>query len=178
MRTLSKFTLKQVALGRMISSQRVWLFSTVLMSVLLLPGCAIEFQNKAAAEALARRAKPPGSVYTGWRVFQDRCAACHGMAATGTAGGPDLLPKLLVMGPREFVGVVLLRYDWGLPVSQVRSLGNEREALIEDIVQRRKYMLTMPALQGEPVVQAHIVDVYAYLSARAQGKQDLGRPTP
>ena len=26
-------------------------------------------------------------MYAGWRVFQDKCAGCHGSAATGTAGG-------------------------------------------------------------------------------------------
>jgi hypothetical protein len=49
--------------------------------------------------------------------------------------------------------------------------------MTEDIVQRKeKYMLTMPAWQGEPVASAHIMDLYAYLSARAQGTQGPGRP--
>jgi hypothetical protein len=39
-------------------------------------------------------------------------------------------------------------------------------------------MLTMPAWQGEPRVTAHIVDLYAYLSARAQGTQGPDRPAP
>jgi hypothetical protein len=34
----------------------------------------------------------------------------------------------------------------------------------------------MPAWQGEPIVIVHIVDLYAYLSARAQGAQGSGRP--
>ena len=64
-------------------------------SGLLLVGCAgVEVQNRQAAQELAQRSKPPGSVYTGWRVFQDRCAGCHGPEATGTAGGgPDLLSQ-------------------------------------------------------------------------------------
>ena len=36
--------------------------------------------------------------------------------------------------------------------------------------------LTMPAWQGEPVVTAHVMDLYAYLSARADGRQGPGRP--
>ena len=34
----------------------------------------------------------------------------------------------------------------------------------------------MPALDGEPRVAAHVADIYAYLSARAQGTQGFGRP--
>lgn len=143
---------------------------------LLLGGCAVEVQNRQAAEELKQLAKPPGSVYTGWRVFQDKCAGCHGPAASGMAGAPDLLPRVRDMGPRQFVSLVLKRYDWGGPPTKASSEGAAREALIEDIVQRREYLLTMPAWQGEPRVTAHIVDLYAYLSARAQGSQDAGRP--
>jgi hypothetical protein len=35
-----------------------------------------------------------------------------------------------------------------------------------------------PALQGKPRVNAHIVDLYAYLAARAEGLQGPGRPAP
>jgi cytochrome c2 len=149
----------------------------VLSSVLLLAGCIVELQNRQATEELAQRSKPPGSVYTGWRVFQDRCAACHGAAATGTAGAPDLLPKVREMGMRQFVGLVLMRYDWGLPVAQA-SKSADREALIDELLTRKQYMLTMPEWQGEPRVNAHIVDLYAYLSARADGSQGVGRPSP
>jgi hypothetical protein len=34
----------------------------------------------------------------------------------------------------------------------------------------------MPAWDGNPMVSAHIVDLYAYLSARAEGTQGPGRP--
>jgi hypothetical protein len=149
-----------------------------LTSALLLAGCAVEVQNREAAQEIARISKPPGSVYTGWRVFQDRCAGCHGPAATGTPGGPDLLPRVREMGSRQFVSLVLMRYDWGLPVARASGDSAAREALIDDIVQRKQYMLTMPAWQSEPRVNAHIVDLYAYLSARAQGTQGPGRPPP
>ena len=148
----------------------------LVVAALVLGGCALEVQNTQPAQELARLATPPGSVYTGWRVFQDRCAGCHGPAATGTAGGPDLLPRVRVMASRRFVSLVLDRYDWTLPAAQAGSAA--REALVEDIVQRKQYALTMPAWQGEPRVSAHIVDLYAYLSARAQGTQGPGRPTP
>ena len=144
-------------------------------SAFLLAGCAVEVQNTQPAQELAQRAKPPGSVYTGWRLFQDKCAGCHGVDATGTAGGPDLLPRVREMGSRQFVSLVLKRYDWGLPAAQANG-SLAREALIDEIVLRKGYALTMPAWQGEPSVNAHIADLYVYLSARAQGTQGPGRP--
>lgn len=148
------------------------------LALLGLAGCAVEFTNTRAAQELARPAVPPGSVYTGWRVFQDKCAQCHGAAATGSAGAPDLLPRLQTMDERRFVNLVLLRYDWGLPAAQLRDDAAARQALVEDIAARRAGALTMPAWQGEPRVNAHIADLYAYLSARAAGTQGPGRPLP
>ena len=137
-----------------------------------LAGCSgVALQNTQAAEELARQAKTPGSVYTGWRVFQDRCAGCHGTAATGVAGvAPDLLPRVRTMSSRRFVSLVLTRYDWGLPPVQ--------ESLVDEVVQGNKGAITMPAWQGEPRVNAHIADLYAYLSARAEGGLGTGRPVP
>lgn len=147
-------------------------------SIASLNGCAVQWLNLEPARELAAQSEPSGSVYTGWRVFQDRCAACHGPAATGTAVGPNLLPTIREMGPRRFVSVVLTRYDWALPPAQAGSEGPAREALIDDILQRKTTALPMPAWEGEPSVNAHIVDLYAYLGARADGTQGPGRPAP
>lgn len=152
--------------------------SLCAVALVCLAGCALELENRQASREIELRKQPPGSVYTGWRVFQDKCASCHGPAAAGTAGGPNLLPRIRDMGSRQFVGLVLQRYDWSLPTAQARSEGREREALIEDIVQRKGYTLSMPAWQGEPRVNAHIADLYAYLSARAHGMQGPERPVP
>jgi mono/diheme cytochrome c family protein len=148
----------------------------LLLAALWLAGCAVEVQNRQPRQELAELAKPPGSAYAGWRVFQERCAACHGPAATGTAVGPDLLPRVREMGPRRFVGLVLRRYDWNIPAAQAGSEGAALDALIEQILQRQQGALTMPAWQGEPQVNVHIVDLYAYLAARAEGMLGPGRP--
>lgn len=149
-----------------------------LVLALALTACAVEVQNTQPAQEMAQQAKPPGSVYTGWRVFQDKCVACHGPAATGTARGPDLLPRVREMGARRFVNLVLHRYDWNLPAARAGSETAAREALIEQILQRQDGALAMPAWQSEPRVNAHIADLYAYLSARAEGTQGPGRPAP
>jgi hypothetical protein len=96
----------------------------------------------------------------------------------GTAAAPNLLPKVRDIGPRQFVDIVLRRYDWTIPADRIASQGAGREALIEQLVQRHDYMLTMPVWQGEPRVTAHIVDLYAYLLARAEGNQCPERPQP
>lgn len=155
---------------------KVW--GVAMAVVLLTGGCAVEILNQKPAQEVARLAKPPGSLYSGWRVFQDRCAGCHGAAATGGAGAPDLLPLVRDMGSRRFVGLVLNRYDWNLPPDQAKRGSPGHEALTDDVLQRKAQPLSMPAWQGEPVVTVHIVDLFAYLSARAQGVQDTGRPAP
>ena len=154
----------------------------VLAVTLLLGACAadtaLEIENTQAAQELARQAKPPGSVYTGWRMFQDRCAACHGPDATGTGVAPDLLPRVHQMGPRRFVGLVLQRYDWNLPPGQSGKGREPADALVDDVMQRKEQAFTMPAWEGNPAVSAHIADLYAYLTARAEGTLGKGRPSP
>ncbi len=73
---------------------------------------------------------------------------------------------------------VLYRCDWGLPAARTAGEGAAREALVEEILRRREGAPQMPAWQGEPRVEAHIADVDAWLSARAQGTQPSGRPAP
>lgn len=156
------------------------LLTLALVSAVLLVGCAVEVQNTQSAQEVARLAKPPGSVSVGWRVFQERCAQCHGVLATGGAGVPNLLPLVREMGSREFVSVVLTRYDkgydWGLPQAGARANTAPQSGVVESVLKREEGQITMPAWQGEPVVTAHILDLYAYLSARAQGTQGTGRP--
>ena len=144
----------------------------------LLAGCAVqgvEWQNRQPAQALQRESAPPGSVYAGWRVYQQRCASCHGADATGGIGGaPNLTFRLRDVGPARFVDLVLRRYDWGLPAG---TAGSPRETLVDQIAERDvKGALRMPEWQGEPVVSAHIMDLHVYLAGRADGTVAPGRP--
>jgi len=66
---------------------------------------------------------------------------------------------------------LLRRYDGLAP-------GAPRATLLDELVAGRGEPITMPAWNGEPVVQAHLVDLHAYLSARAEGRQGPGRPAP
>lgn len=153
-------------------------WSVAALAIVLLGGCTVDWQNRHAAQEVAQRSAPQGSAYLGWRVFQDKCAACHGAAATGTASAPDLLPLVRAMGERQFVGLVLQRYDLTQPATQVRSGTAAGEAQVEVVMQRKDAPLTMPAWQAEPRVNAHILDLHAYLSARAGGQLGPERPAP
>ena len=144
---------------------------TTLAIALALSGCAVELQNRQASQALAREAAPPGSVYAGWRVYQERCARCHGADTGGSTTSPDLRVTLREMGPRRFVGLVLRRYDWNLQAGPSTS-----ESLIDQVLQRGEASMQMPAWGSEPDVSAHVMDLYAYLAARSEGTQGPGAP--
>ena len=150
--------------------------AAVVAAAALLEGCAVEVENTKPVQALAERSLPPGSVLLGWRVFQERCASCHGPAALGGSGIPNLLPLVRGMTQRQFIGLVLYRYDWVIASDKNRLDSASRATLVESVLQGKEGQITMPAWQGEPVVKAHITDLYAYLSARSQGTQGPGRP--
>jgi len=139
---------------------------------------SVEIQNRQPLAEVRQESRPPGTVYAGWRVFQDKCARCHGLSGTGTPDAPNLLPFVREMGPNRFVSLVLKRYDWNLPPNEAVATGDAHEALINETVEGKGVAIVMPAWQGEPRVTAHIMDLYAYLSARAEGTQGPGRPLP
>jgi hypothetical protein len=147
-----------------------------LMAALSIGGCAVEGHDSQAVREREQALRPPGSVYAGWRVFEDKCAGCHGTAATGTRDAPDLLQIVREMGPRRFMSLVLTRYDWSLPAREGDASSASGDADVERYARRERGALRMPAWQGEPEVDAHIADLYAYLTARAEGTQGTGRP--
>jgi len=168
--------------GLMSFGVRSWQCCAAVAAALMLSACAgdvgLEIENTQAAQEMARLSRPPGSVYTGWRVFQDRCASCHGLDATGAGAAPDLLPIVQQLGPRSFLSLVLKRYDWDLAPAQAAQGHDASNILIDEVMQRKEAPIAMPAWEGNPAVSAHIADLYAYLSARAEGLQGKGRPLP
>jgi hypothetical protein len=145
-------------------------------TLVVLAGCTAGLESLKPARELDAATQPAGSVYLGWRIFEERCARCHGTSATGKVNAPDLLARVRTLGPREFADLVLLRYRWP-DMASSDPLGADRERAIDDVVQRRRGELVMPAWQGEARVTAHIIDLHAYLTARADGVQGPGRPT-
>ena len=150
-----------------------------LVLVSMIGACSnapVEFQNRQAAHELERSSAIAGSPYVGWRLFQDRCAECHNSNATGTRNAPNLLPIVGAMGSRQFADVVLRRYKWDLYASKGKETSKNGESVLDDVLGRREPLLVMPKWQGEPSVNAHVMDLYVYLAARAQGSLGPGPP--
>ena len=118
------------------------------------------------------------STFVGWRLFHTNCAQCHGNNATGTDRAPDLLPRVKEMSQARFVGTVLERYKELHPGRRGLRRSGAREALIAEILQRRAGDIQMPAWDGDPNVKPHVMDLYAYLRARADGALGERRPEP
>jgi cytochrome c2 len=135
----------------------------------------MEFINARPARAL-QPAPVAVNLYAGWRVFQAKCSQCHGTSAKGSEQAPNLLPIVRTMSARHFSEMVLKRYDLGNGLTHGSEKKSTTESYIDDILNRKEPAITMPAWQGEPTVNAHILDLYAYLTARAEGKFSTERP--
>lgn len=148
---------------------------TLLFLSLVIGGCNIDFQNARPARELTSSAQQ-GNVHAGWRVFQDKCSSCHGVSATGSEQAPDLLPIVRTMNLEQFAAVILNRYDLAGSVSSLPMGKATAEASPDKIVGASTRTIDMPTWRGEPTVNAHILDLYTYLSERADGRIGIGRP--
>lgn len=128
--------------------------------------------NAPAAPAVTAQ----GALYPGWRLFQAKCSECHGADATGTTRAPNILPRVEEMSESKFVRTVLHRYSFVLSPDEAASESGAREALIEQVLQGKRGEVAMPAWESEPSVKANVIDLYAYLRARADGTLGPGRP--
>ena len=145
----------------------------------LMAGCAHPPDDPQARQS---GAQPPSaeqmerSRYVGWLAFQTHCVRCHGVDAEGSAQAPSLVERVASMSEGRFVATVVRRYSWVMPASEAARDDAARQAQIEDILGRRKGQIQMPVWAGQPVVEAHISDLYAYLSARSDGRLGKGMP--
>ena len=119
--------------------------------------------------------------YTGWQVFEENCAQCHGQGAAGTQNAPSLVERISYLSPDEFRVKVMTRYFISLPLSDAVAEGGEamREAMEEEVESRRTPEFEnskMPRWQSNPDVRDHIDSLYAYLTARADGVLGAGVP--
>jgi len=148
---------------------------TLLLVPLMMMGCNVDFLNARPARELTPPAKV-GNLYAGWRVYQGKCSSCHGVAATGGQQAPDLLPIVRSLNLQQFSAIVLKRYDLASGVSRNLQDKTTVETRIDEIMRASDPPIEMPTWQGEPAVNAHILDLYTYLSARAEGRIGIGRP--
>jgi Cytochrome C oxidase, cbb3-type, subunit III len=114
--------------------------------------------------------------YTGWRVFHSACFGCHGTGGVGTDLAPSLVERIKTMTPRAFAAKVLTSYRL-VPADDDRSAGGG--ALLDDVMKRDRRargLVVMPAWESDARVPPHVLDLYAYLNARADGALGPGRP--
>jgi mono/diheme cytochrome c family protein len=123
--------------------------------------------------------KVDGGTYAGWFVYHLSCHMCHGQDAVATSVAPDLMHSLKTMTQEQFADQVLGRYR----ILQAPADGPpdevERKSIIEEVLQHRRGVhgqLAMPVWNTDPGMKPHILDLYAYLKARADGAIGPGRP--
>jgi hypothetical protein len=141
-----------------------------------------------AAPAQSRDAPLPGDyriengrvddgTYNGWRLFHSACHGCHGTGGVGTDIAPSLVERIKSMTPRAFASKVLTSYRL-VPLDGNGEAAQER--LLEEVMKRDRRtrgQVTMPAWeQSSRQVPVHVLDLYAYLNARADGELGPGRP--
>jgi mono/diheme cytochrome c family protein len=117
--------------------------------------------------------------YLGWRVFHSTCFTCHGVDALGTDLAPNLVERIKGMTPREFATKVMTSYRIILPATEAESPEANRDAIMEEVFRKERGKhgeIIMPAWETNLKVKPHILDLYAYLSARADGILPAGRP--
>ncbi len=119
--------------------------------------------------------------YTGWRLFHTACYGCHGVGAVGTDLAPNLVQRVKMMTPRAFAAKVLTSYRIVQPGDESNATDRSAalDALIDDVLRRERgirSLIAMPAWDDYPEVSPHVLDLYAYLSARADGALGPGKP--
>lgn len=120
--------------------------------------------------------------YTGWTLFQANCQRCHGVGAVGTESAPNLLERIVNFTPRGFASKVLTSYRIQriTPDDGAADSDAERAALLERVMRRERAargQAVMPAWDGDEGVSPHVLDLYAYLTARADGAIGPGKPS-
>lgn len=118
------------------------------------------------------------STFLGWRAFHSTCHGCHGVDATGTSVAPNLVAAVGSMTSREFSTKVLTRYRLVIGFDDIAGDNQTalRNAFMEQVMRRESGELIMPAWGDDPNIAPHVLDMYAYLKARADGVLGHGRP--
>jgi mono/diheme cytochrome c family protein len=94
----------------------------------------------------------PVNAYQGWKQYELNCARCHGEFGVGTSFAPAL--------------IVSLKDDGTIPT---------QPSFVEVVCQGRKEK-GMPSWCEAGLEMDKIMNIYAYLKLRADGKVAAGRP--
>lgn len=140
-----------------------------------------------AAEKQQSRDDPPyrivagkvdESTFLGWRAYHSACHICHGVDAVGTGVAPNLVERVKQLSARDFSVKVLTSYRLVFPSGDLSADDPTavRSQMVEEVLRRERGELIMPAWEGQQTIRPHILDLYAYLRARADGALGPGKP--
>ena len=153
--------------------------------LLFCAGCAAEVatpQVTAPEESyVVVDGKVDQTTYIGWQVFQENCARCHGAGAVGTDIAPNLTDRINWLSADQFRIRVLNRYFITIPLDEAVAEGSgNMEQALEEAVEARESKpvpaIDMPRWRDNPDVRDHIQELYAWLTARADGVLGPGVP--
>lgn len=160
--------------------------AAVIVAVLQIPG--------ASAGDGATVAPPPDTKFyrvedgkvdaatmRGWQVYHRTCYVCHGVDANGTDVAPSLVERVKNMSAVEFANLVLNRYRIVVPMDEASADDTtaRREAMIAEMQRHERGEsgeLIMPAWEASFRVRPHLMDLFGYLQARADGVLGTGEP--
>jgi mono/diheme cytochrome c family protein len=119
------------------------------------------------------------ATFRGWLVYHSACHTCHGIDAIGTEVAPSLVERVKDLSAKQFTIKVITSYRIVFGSGEVRGDDKTavRERFAEEALRRERGDLVMPAWEHNPDVQPHVLDLYAYLRARADGALAPGVPS-
>ena len=161
--------------------RRMSCWTVVLGMLITLPLAAQPNTEPVPGDYRVVEGKVDRGTYLGWRLFHTTCYGCHGVGAVGTDLAPNLVERVKTLTPRAFATKVLTSYRIVLPANDANADDRSvvREAMIEEVMRRERRargQIIMPAWEADPEVNPHVLDLFAYLSARADGKLGPGKP--
>jgi len=112
--------------------------------------------------------KVDASTFIGWSLFHNTCVSCHGVGGVGSELAPDLTKSLSRLSLVEFTTKVFHRYS--ISVGDRTDMINAIMAEVRKDEKRDSGELErMPQWKYNPIVKAHILNIYGYLKARHDG---------
>ncbi|MBX2885645.1 MAG: cytochrome c [Granulosicoccus sp.] len=125
----------------------------VLASVLVSP--VVLASDVEEPKYVSEDGKVDKPTFNGYRRFHGTCHACHGQDAMGGSFAPSLVESLKTLSYEDFKTTVI----------EGRQATNASGATS-----------AMPAFGQDPNITKHLDDIFRYLTARADGVLDPGRP--
>jgi mono/diheme cytochrome c family protein len=146
----------------------------------VLPGAAQTRGRSLPGEFVVIDGRVDAGTYAGWKLYHTACHVCHGVGGAGTDVAPNLVDRVGNYTPRGFATKVLSSYRIvPMPDGAPADRDADRDALLELVMKRERSergQPLMPAWSADDEVAPHVLDLYAYLNARAAGVLGPGKP--